>query len=352
MSRAHFRSRSGFTLVELLVVIAIIGILVALLLPAVQAAREAARKIGCANNLKQLALGCQNYLDVHHTLPLNYGSVGPGGSLWTEPAHPSARQTSWILQCLPFIEQRTLYDQVNFNIDVTLDPRNFSGGANIASPARPSNAWVARQPVPGLICPSDGVTVSKVLSSRANRQAGGAAWGVTNYKGVSGANWSWGNFRVVPPSPYAETQFGPTGDGMDLGNGVFFRGAIPGRPCATRTSAITDGLSSTLMIGEAVGAWSTHTWWFWLNGTTATTAIPLNVRAQCYMGLKLPSKNAGLAACASDWANNCSFMSLHPGGAQFALADASVRFLQDTVDLDVYRGLATISNSEPVNLGE
>src|SRR6187401_3085395 len=98
--RGARRQLRGFTLVELLVVIAIIGVLVALLLPAVQAAREAARRMSCQNNLKQLGLACHNYADIVGVLP---------------PAGTSSNEFSWCVHILPFIEQKNLYDQFNFN---------------------------------------------------------------------------------------------------------------------------------------------------------------------------------------------------------------------------------------------
>jgi prepilin-type N-terminal cleavage/methylation domain-containing protein len=349
MSRLRLRSRFGFTLVELLIVIAIIGMLIALLLPAVQAAREAARRLTCSNNLKQLGLACQSYSETFKKMPLNYGHVS-SGSIWNEPANPTSRQSSWIMQCLPFTEHKQLYDQIDFSFDVTLDPRNFVNGGSIASPAQPSNAWIAKQVVPTLICPSDGITASKVMPNRSNRSAGYASWAITNYKGVAGSNWGWGNFQVIPPSRFSNSPFGQTGDGLEYGNGMLFRATSPASPCCTRMASVTDGTSNTLMLGEAVGSWCTHTWWWWFNGTTATAAIPMNVRAQCHVGAYLPSKAAGLAACAADWPNNYSFMSLHPGGAQFALADASVRFVTETIDIDIYRSMATISNGESVQL--
>ena len=96
----------------------------------------------CSNNLKQLALACHNYVDVFSTAPLSYGQVSGAPSLWIEPVNPTARQSSWIMQCLPFIEQRPLYDQIDRNYDLTLDPRNFVNGGTILAPADPSNAWV------------------------------------------------------------------------------------------------------------------------------------------------------------------------------------------------------------------
>jgi type II secretory pathway pseudopilin PulG len=324
--------------VELLVVIAIIGILIALLLPAVQAAREAARRSQCTNNLKQLALACHNYHDTFKKLPLNYAT---GANPYADPNTDAlGRSASWMQMVLPFIEQQALYDMINFNYDVTLDPRN---GATITNPVNPSNAYVARTVVTAYLCPSDGNNSNGIMGTRRNRTANGAQWAVTNYKGVCGANWGWGNFQTQPPSVFANTPFGQSADGLNAGNGIFFRGQTANRPCATKMSSITDGTSNTLMIGEVVPRWCTHTWWWWFNGTTATCAIPLNVSAQCR---NTGNRVADLDNCWDDWGNNYSFMSRHPGGGQFALGDASVRFVSQTVDLTVYRGMSTMGGGE------
>ena len=329
--------RSGFTLVELLVVIAIIGILIALLLPAVQAAREAARRSQCINNLKQLALACHNYENRSRTLPLNYAS---GSNPYGSPPGADFRSTSWLTQILPFVEQGSLYNMIDFSYDVLLDPRN----GNVNAPNVPSNAYVAKQVIPTFLCPSDGENDGGVMGNRANRSG---SWAVNNYKGVAGANWAWGNFQVQPPDPLANTEWGPTGDGLNAGNGIFFRGQAAGRPCATRLASITDGLSNTFMIGEAVPRWCTHTWWFHFNAVTATCAIPLNAPAQCR---NTGNRNADLIACAGNWQNNYSFMSRHPGGGNFAMADGSARFVSETIDLTLYRQLATKAGGESVSV--
>ena len=342
----RMKYQSGFTLVELLVVIAIIGILVSLLLPAVQAAREAARRMSCSNNLKQLALASHNYHDTFKTFPLSY-AYDPTGSVFNDPPPVTSMSTSWLVQVLPFMEQDPLYDTIDFRFDVVRDPRN---GNNLTAPNQPSNAYVARTNVPAFRCPSDGGP--HLLGNRANRSSNSKQWAINNYKGVAGANWQWGNFRVQPPSPLAITPYGNTGDGLDRGNGIFFRSRGAGntrRACATPIAAISDGTSNTLMIGEAIPSWCTHTWWYWFNGTTATTGIPLNANAQCAAGRNL-NREGGLAACAGDWNNNYSFMSKHPGGGQFALADGSVRFINDTIELNTYRGLGTMMTGEPVQL--
>src|SRR5262245_18870549 len=211
------RRRGGFTLVELLVVIAIIGVLVALLLPAVQAAREAARRSSCSNNLKQLAIGCHNYHDVTLKFPMNYATT-PGNAHWTEPPDTLHRSTSWMVQVLPFVEQKPLHDQIDFRFDVKLDPRN---GPTVNSPNSPSNAFVARTVIKTYLCPSDGLIGNGIMASRANRSAGGWQYAVQNYKGVCGANRNSGNFRTdsVPAQgsglpDFRNTPFGLSGDGL------------------------------------------------------------------------------------------------------------------------------------------
>jgi prepilin-type N-terminal cleavage/methylation domain-containing protein len=351
MSRSR---REGFTLVELLVVIAIIGVLVALLLPAVQAAREAARRSSCSNNLKQLAIGCHNYHDVTNSFPMNYGTT-PGNAHGADPPNTLHRSTSWMVQVLPFIEQKPLYDMIDFNFDVKLDPRN---GGTVNNPNNPSNAFVARTVIPGYLCPSDGLNNKGRLGSRANRSGGGWEFAVNNYKGVCGANWGSGNFATVtPPANSTAINFNVTqwsnnhNDGLDGGNGIFFRGgrADIGRHSATPMAAISDGTSNTLMIGECVPRWCTHTWWWWFNGTTATTAVPLNVKAQ-HSNCQTGNRTADLNCAWGDWPNNYSFMSQHPGGAQFSLADGSTRFISQTIDLTIYRSLGTKANGEAVQL--
>jgi prepilin-type N-terminal cleavage/methylation domain-containing protein len=321
------RSPRGFTLVELLVVIAIIGVLVALLLPAVQAAREAARRMSCGNNLKQLGLAVHNYHDTHRAMPLNYGQ-------WAMMDPLDGRSSSWMTQILPFIEQQNLYDQIDFRFGVRNDPRNL----NLDTPAPMSNAFVAKAIVPPFLCPSDGENRGGRMASRANF---GHEWGVNNYKGVAGANWAWGAF-IVNAGPHAS---GPHGanqpNGLERGNGIFFRSDNydPRHTMAT----ISDGTSNTLMIGEAVPRWCTHTWWWWFNGVTATAAVPLNQNALCQV---TGNRIVDLNACWGDWPNNYSFMSRHPGGGQFTLADASVRFVQENINIEIYRSLATMASGE------
>jgi prepilin-type processing-associated H-X9-DG protein len=304
--------------VELLVVIAIIGILVALLLPAVQAAREAARRSDCNNKLKQLALGVHNRHDTMRTMPRSRNPNTCGydinGTSW-----------SWIAKILPFIEQQNLHSQIFV--------------ANVNPPPSFATVIAAYGTVlPALNCPSDDTWNSGYDTNRANTP--GYNCGLTDYKGVCGSNWAWGSF------PNA----GPSGDanGLDNGDGMFFRSdgreAAPDSIAAKATFAATiDGLSNTYMIGEDLPGRNQHCGWPNANYATGTCAIPLN------NALKVTDpgyNNPG------DWPNVYSFRSRHPGGAQFALGDGSVQFVNQSIDLAIYRALATRAGSEPVSITE
>lgn len=194
--------KKGFTLVELLVVIAIIGVMVGLLLPAVQAAREAARRMSCGNNMKQIGLGLHNYESTYKRLPLNrsWGNIWPDPS----PVGPGVRSISWIVGVLPFIEQQAVYDIIDFNFESTNDPRN---GPAFNSPPPFSNAAVARTVIPSLRCPSDGLSDPR-MNGRANR-TGDKEIAVNSYKGVAGSNWQWGSF-IVNTGPFAGTRWVPS----------------------------------------------------------------------------------------------------------------------------------------------
>ncbi|MGN6133351.1 MAG: DUF1559 family PulG-like putative transporter [Aureliella sp.] len=335
------RRAQAFTLVELLVVIAIIGILVGLLLPAVQAAREAARRMQCSNNVKQLALASHNYHDATKSFPVCF--FDNAGTSLTSPR--DGRQTSWMIGILPYIEQTALYNQIDPRFGLTNDPRSI-GPTN--PPTVPSNAWVATQKVPAFKCPSD--HSPDVLNARSDTtgNSNAIAFALTSYKGVCGANWGWGAYQSNT-TPWTNTRFGVSTNGLDRGNGIFFRGW--GFPYKTNMRDIIDGTSNTLMIGEAVGLYSQWNWWWLNNATTATTSIPMNASPVCSAAAGL-TKEAGLIACRGDWNNNYSFYSKHTGGGNFALADGSVRFVSDSIDRDIYRGMATIGGSEVVQIPE
>ncbi len=251
---------------------------------------------------------------------------------------------------LPFIEQQPLYDVIDFNYGCRNDPRNGSQGAGTGGP---SNEWVAWQSIPAFQCPSDGGHEGKLDLGRANYRNPRAdrTWGVNNYKGCAGSNWQWGNFRVQPTNaataPWYSTPYGNTGNGLDRGNGILFRNNNPTAPVSVKMASVTDGTANTFLIGEALPRYCTHTWWWHANGVTATTAVPLNTPAQC---TNTGNRNADLLSCRGDWPNNYSFMSQHPGGGQFGLADGSVRFVSETVDLITYRSYGSMVDGQPATL--
>jgi prepilin-type processing-associated H-X9-DG protein len=177
------------------------------------------------------------------------------------------------------------------------------------------------------LCPSD-QSSAQARTDRAN--TGGYLCGSTNYRGVSGSNWCWGSY----------TNTGTNGDcnGLDNGDGVFFRSDSN---YSFGFAAVTDGLSNTLFVGEDIPEMNQHCGWPNANYANGTCSIPLNNAMQSGQpGYKNPG----------DWPNVYSFRSRHPGGANFALGDGSVRFVRQTIDLAAYRAASTKSGGETLPL--
>jgi prepilin-type N-terminal cleavage/methylation domain-containing protein/prepilin-type processing-associated H-X9-DG protein len=311
------RVRSGFTLVELLVVIAIIGILIALLLPAVQAAREAGRRMQCINHVKQMVLAMHTYHDSHKTLPLNYKRSGYAE---TEVG------TSWMIGILPYIEQRALFDRYQFDRPVG-DPQNLE---------------VIKTVIPTFLCPSDSASFASghmegdytAPCCNDNRWWIRSQTAMTDYKACAGANWCWGDFNVSNP----QGRHADNCDGFSHANGIIGRNW--GLVTITRLRDVTDGTTKTFAIGEAVAFWCGWSNWAWSNGCTGTCAIPPNYRT----GM------VDLHGVWDDWSRNYSFFSMHPDGLNFGMCDGSAHFISDAIDIHVYRALATISSEEIVQV--
>lgn len=316
MSLRLGRARTGFTLIELLVVIAIIAILIALLVPAVQKVRAAAARSACQNNLKQLGLAVHGYHDVKKNLPR---SAGPGYNY----NNSSPNTWSWIAQILPYIEQNVIYEQGNIAAGPPMNASKLIDGT-----------YTTAQIIPVLICPAD-YEDKKVYTDRANLGAS-QPMGPTCYQGVAGANWAWGDARW---DPVASPATGST-NGLDAGDGIFFRTDAIGQPSLTLLS-IRDGTSNTFMIGEAIPSKNYHCDWAFFNHATATCAI--------YPNCKTPT---GGEYSLTDWPNVYSFRSYHTAGLQFAMGDASVHFVSDNIDISIYRALATRAAGEAVSLTE
>jgi len=343
-----FSTRRGFTLVELLVVIAIIGILIALLLPAVQAAREAARRASCTNNLKQLGLAFHNYHDSFRTFP-RYNQAGTQYTgTW-----PQLRGYSALVKILPYIEQKAVYDGI----------KTVSGDFYYPTDQKPSTAtdtpeaFGLRMRISGFLCPSDkDYPVANAL-------------GTCNYGVCAGSNLGW---RVT-----ASQQ-----------NGVFRATQ------ETSMAAITDGTSNTIMLGEFLHGDNADTTYTresdvitnatWPGGTHVSTQQGVIAQAtldsygsQCAQSTSSQTSMAGYrwtlgifyytafnTLAPPNWKYPaCSLSpsygaaqgvyparSRHPGGANHGVADASVRFISDTIDLQVYHGLGTRDGGEAVSL--
>ena len=312
--RRHF---CAFTLIELLVVIAIIGILIALMLPAVQAAREAARRAQCGNNLKQLGLAVQTYMSTHGVFPAGAAYDNPSNDPY-DPTSPPMGQTGrgWIIAVLPYLEQQALYDKFK--------PGFIDGPMSSTKGIQKSECRDAmKHELAVLQCPSDGL--SKRVSTQ-QYQWSGIEVAVTNYKGSIGDNRMGGDYSVHQGSmpDCHRTRDCP---------GIFWRNAYlnPIEPAQIR-----DGLSNTLAIGEDVPFYNWHSAAFYANGDYASCHAPLN-----YMpDPPVPEK----------WPDVMSFRSLHPGGASFCLADGSGHFLSESIDYDLYRALSTKAGGETAPL--
>jgi prepilin-type N-terminal cleavage/methylation domain-containing protein/prepilin-type processing-associated H-X9-DG protein len=328
MCPTRTRRSSGFTLIELLVVIAIIAILIGLLLPAVQKVREAAARAQCQNNLKQLALACHNYHDVEGRFPVN-SLITDQSNNWVSP------NWSWLARILPYIEQGNMYQQAG------IPTQRLDGGAPIANPpTNPTQIVVATQ-VKTFLCPSDDSSQGP-RTDRAN--LAGMLVGVTNYKGVAGANWGYYRNATLPndagrpPNIATDARWinpstiNGSYNGLNDGDGIFFRADYR---IKRRLADITDGTSNTFMIGEDIPSKNIHSAWPFANTATGTCAIAPNCK-----------RTNGTEFAVTDWPNVYSFRSRHPGGLQFAYADGSVHFISDSIALATYRSLATISGGE------
>ncbi len=322
--------RSGFTLVELLVVIAIIGVLVALLLPAVQAAREAARRSQCANNLKQIGLAIHTYHDTNSYIPP--GAVFMGGAATAPNAQPINHRGSLHVRLLPFMEQQSLYNM--FDMNTGTDGQQFPAGVN-------NGIWLRGAQVPGFICPSDG---SNRLSGTAPnvRQP-------SNYYGNMGptAEISNSGSCSCPLFPTFQS-FSRTGTTANRPAGPFTRN---GWNFMCRMSEVEDGLSNTLFVGEVRPKCSAHVdqGWSMSNKWGAFTQIPINFDScRTLAEATAAGKDACYANC--NWNAEVGFKSLHPGGAQFAMGDGAVKFIPQTIDMRTYNFLGDKADKQAAQL--
>lgn len=285
--------RHAFTLIELLVVITIIGILISLLLPAVQSAREAARRTTCTNNLKQLGIAVHSYLSSFGVAPISI-TLFDGEVPSAMRPNLTATGKGWIVSILPNLEQQALYNQFNFRT-------KFNSGAQRTAMAM--NLAV-------LHCPNDAESMNL---SKVEYQFEGTDVALTNYKGVIGDPNMGGGSPFTSPTPDCHN--------TNPCNGTFWRNDYQ---FAARWERFPDGTSNTFLIGEDVPTYNRHSAWAYSNGDYASCHMPLNFRGD-----------------PGNWPTAISFRSEHPGGASFCFADSSVHWITDSISIPVYRALST-----------
>jgi prepilin-type N-terminal cleavage/methylation domain-containing protein len=321
------RKRPAFTLVELLVVIAIIGVLVALLLPAVQAAREAARRMQCSNNVKQLALAMHNHHDA-------YGRFPPGGAADRPPFGTNTSDdwgSSWMVYILPYLEQGNVYQQWQFY------------GASGVFNQNNINLRTKLQ-VPGYLCPSS--PLPKVTLNQNTTMT-------SNYVAIAGAAPG-----LIPN--YTESRSQTTPYGIVSGGGVLYPNS------QVTFGSIPDGSSNTMLVSEhsdfmtktdmSKADWRGAQPWGWSIGVKGSgeppnfytgsdnrsfnmTTIRYNVNKKT--GWATGNGDCGGSGVCLDYGQNIPINSAHGGGVTIALGDGSVRFINDNVALDVLAALAT-----------
>ncbi|MDR3108910.1 MAG: DUF1559 domain-containing protein [Planctomycetaceae bacterium] len=332
------RKRIAFTLVELLVVIAIIGVLIALLLPAVQAAREAARRMQCGNHLKQYGLAMHNYMDIHQQ-KLPCGNTNPNGSF--KGIGAGQQRHTWMPRIWSYIEQQALYDQYDFNKAFHVLPNS----SNTESDKTPT---IAKVPIYN--CPSDGApTIWNFKPYCAN----------ANYVVNMGNDWFWAS--VGRPYPYKnDTAAAP------------WKGAPFYLNINVDTSDITDGLSNTMFLSELIrpqeGRFDFRGYVFNDEGPGASfmTVSGPNSRTpdmiicklsgsdttQTYaaesLSTKIPCNNmSGAAHNDERWQ---AARSRHSGGVNVCMGDGAERFVSETISIDVWRAAGSAYGGESSGL--
>lgn len=308
------RRQFGFTLIELLVVIAIIAVLIALLLPAVQQAREAARRTQCKNNLKQLGLAIHNYHDVHRVFPMNCTGVITGPNV--------AKGWSWITGSLPYIDQGPLFNSLDLNRKIT-DTVGTAGNPN-------TNRKLIATGLPALICPSDPTTAVRqdlavTWAYPAESNPGGGTTPVAPHlQGPAGVTCFMG---------YMGIGFGPFTSGQ---SGMFPR--FPVEPFSMRD--LTDGSSNVLAVGERSPSYSPWAAWSSANGVWIDATYAINAIRKSVPTPPVPLVGLGGVRYGS--------ISFHVGGEQSLFGDGSVRFLSENMDFLVYQQAMKIGDSLPV----
>ena len=325
--------RQGFTLVELLVVITIIGILIALLLPAVQMAREAARRMQCSNNLKQIGLALHNYHNSQRCFPSGYlSAVGPGG-----PTDDQGPGWGWGACILPYLEQANVYGQIHFDKDIK----------------DPTNATVRMTSLAVFLCPSDGGTTTFTVDANGDSTPTHST-PVTNANGnpvlVAHGNYVgvFGNPEITPDPGFLST----AADRSEAHRGMFYRNS------SVCIADVTDGTTNTLFVGERSHNLAYATW----TGSVTGGQVPPETPDTFHYGPEgAPILVLGHTGDASDvppHTPNSSvnhvddFWSRHPQGVNFLFVDGSVKTIRDTINPQLWWALGTKAGNEPISPGD
>lgn len=367
----------GFTLIELLVVIAIIAVLIALLLPAVQSAREAARRSQCVNNLKQIGLASHNYLDTQGVFPPGAISRSDGGGGW------NGNFFTWCVLILPQVEGNTTYNAININYGV-----GVSSVFGVAAPA--GSALTAYFGVPKVfLCPSDGdhdngtrpwvgpgcpypnpmgqapafsppvdpatgqslnkVPITNYALSWGDNYAGGPLNGGLPWETFPGTNLAPGTPRIGY-NGFWGTRFG--GD-FALGGGTLRGFADYSTMQVASIASVTDGTSNTILVGEVLPIADANNAFWTSTGSASGTTVPPSFNTNTYPA-EAPDCNCAWQGASTPVGCRYSaaakgFASRHPGGANYLFADGSVHFLKKSISMPTYCALGSRNGGEVIS---